>query len=269
MIDLENAKLVFKKYVSNYNPQNPRIALKIAHTYRVVEVAKQLATSLYNTQNKELKCYAFSNEENIKLAELIGLLHDIGRFEQLKRYDSFIDRQTIDHAKLGIDILTENENKLLNEFCPDEKFHLTIITAISNHNKYKIEELNDENMLTQCKIIRDSDKIDILNLCRYETFETLYKQKDITNEAISDTIFNDFINNVQTNRKEIKTDMDDWILGIGMIFDIYYQESFKILKEKNYIKELFQRVTNNTNREKIEQLEEIADNYITRKCERI
>ena len=40
--------------------------------------------------------------------EKAGLLHDIGRFEQLKRYQSFIDSQTIDHANLGVTILFDD-----------------------------------------------------------------------------------------------------------------------------------------------------------------
>ena len=36
---------------------------------------------------------------------LIGLLHDIGRFEQVKVYDTFSDIDSIDHADYGVEIL--------------------------------------------------------------------------------------------------------------------------------------------------------------------
>ena len=36
---------------------------------------------------------------------LTGLLHDVGRFEQLRRYGTFIDAQSIDHAEFGADRL--------------------------------------------------------------------------------------------------------------------------------------------------------------------
>ena len=38
------------------------------------------------------------------LAYLIALLHDIGRFEQIKRFNSFDDRN-VDHATLGVQVL--------------------------------------------------------------------------------------------------------------------------------------------------------------------
>ena len=122
MIDIEKAKEVFKNYVKNYDKSNPRIALKIAHTYRVSEFAKIISTDL-----------KLSNED-IVLAELIGILHDIGRFEQVKRYDTFKDRISVDHAKLGVEIL--KENNFIYKFCDEEKYHNIILKAIENHNKY-------------------------------------------------------------------------------------------------------------------------------------
>ena len=75
MIDILKAKKEFAEYVKNYDIKNDKIRLKVEHIERVSQVAKKLATKL------ELE------DEDIKLAELIGLLHDIGRFEQLKRYN--------------------------------------------------------------------------------------------------------------------------------------------------------------------------------------
>lgn len=48
------------------------------------------------------------NEEDIYLAEIIGLLHDFGRFEQLRKYHSYNDATTIDHADYSIEQLFTN-----------------------------------------------------------------------------------------------------------------------------------------------------------------
>ena len=95
MVDVNNAKRVFKEYVSNYNLQDGKIALKVAHILRVSELSKKIATSLN------------LSEEDIKLAELIGLLHDIGRFEQVRKYNTFIDKISINHGEYGVKILFE------------------------------------------------------------------------------------------------------------------------------------------------------------------
>ena len=247
MINIEKAKEVFKKYVEKYDATNPRIALKIAHTYRVTEASKKIA--------EELKL----SEEQINLAELIGLLHDIGRFEQLKRYDTFNDRESINHAEFGASLL--EENNFLKEFCEDEKYHSVILKAIRNHNKFKIDnDLEGEDLL-QSKIIRDADKIDILNLMTFEKFETLFKKDEIINEKISEQVLKDFYNAKQTDRKNVQTDMDNWVLDIGLIFDINFIPSFKILKEKDYINKMIDR----TKTEEMENVRKFANSYIEEK----
>lgn len=90
MIDINKAKQFYKEYISQYNPEDPRIALKIVHIYRTAEESKRLAEKLN-----------LSKEDNL-LAELIGLLHDIGRFEQVKIYNTFLDKISVNHAEYGV-----------------------------------------------------------------------------------------------------------------------------------------------------------------------
>ena len=42
---------------------------------------------------------------DVELAWLSGMLHDVGRFEQIKRYNTFSDADSVDHAKFGADLL--------------------------------------------------------------------------------------------------------------------------------------------------------------------
>jgi len=48
------------------------------------------------------------------LAEVIGLLHDVGRFEQYVKYHTFKDHRSEDHAKLGLSVL-EREQTFLGQ----------------------------------------------------------------------------------------------------------------------------------------------------------
>lgn len=256
MINTENAKKIYKEYANNYDISNHRIALKIAHTYRVSELSKKIATNIGE------------NEENIEIATLIGLLHDIGRLEQLKRYDSFNDKKTINHSELGITILTENNNELLKRFCPNEQYYPMIIKAIRNHSKYEIDSDITGEELTQCRIIRDADKLDILNLFRYEKFETIYKVSDIKDSKISDKLYNEALKKrtIQGNGLIILTPMDKWIYALCFIFDINYKISFNILKEKNNVNILIDRVENEKNEEKLEKLRKILNQYVEERC---
>ena len=247
MLDNLKARQLLKKYIEKYDFSNPRIKLKAAHIYRVADVAKQIATELN------------LSKEQIDLAELIGLLHDIGRFEQLRIYDTFKDRESVNHAEMGVKVL--KENNFIQEFCNDEKYYDIIYTAILNHNKYKIQDGLDDETLLQSKIIRDADKIDILNLLVFETFETLYKKKEIIDEPITEKVLNAMLEGKQVERKDQKTSMDDWASNIGYIYDINFKPSFIILKEKDYVNKIIDR----TKTPEMEKIRTYVNKYIDEK----
>ena len=89
------AQQEFESYLNGYDRENDRIKLKIIHTYGVVKQAEELAGRMH------------LSAEDTDLARLIALLHDIGRFEQLKRYDSF-EPGTMDHAAYGVKAVSNN-----------------------------------------------------------------------------------------------------------------------------------------------------------------
>lgn len=60
------------------------------------------------------------SQEDIELAELIGLLHDIGRFEQVRLYHTFVDKDSINHGEYGAKILFEDG--LIRKFINDDRF---------------------------------------------------------------------------------------------------------------------------------------------------
>jgi len=46
-------------------------------------------------------------EEDLGLAELVALFHDVGRFSQYAKYGTFADNKSEDHAALGTKVLRE------------------------------------------------------------------------------------------------------------------------------------------------------------------
>ena len=130
MIDNLKARQALKNYIEKYDFSNSRIKLKAAHIYRVADVAKQIATELKLSQ------------EQVELAELIGLLHDIGRFEQLRIYDTFKDRESVNHAEMGVKVLKEND--FIKEFWNDEKYYdINIFTPSPSYYPVECALLNE------------------------------------------------------------------------------------------------------------------------------
>ena len=92
MIDRKKVLDEFAAYTNEYDAANPKIKLKIDHTYRVASLCERIARSI------DL------SDEDVDLAWCSGMLHDIGRFEQLRRYNTFVDSKSIDHARFGIEL---------------------------------------------------------------------------------------------------------------------------------------------------------------------
>ena len=86
MVDINNAQKFFLEYVQNYDLNNENIKRKEQHSLRVMAISKKIA--------EELKL----SEKEIKLATLIGLLHDIGRFEQYTKWKTFSDKISTNHG---------------------------------------------------------------------------------------------------------------------------------------------------------------------------
>ncbi len=250
MIDLDKAKKEFEKYVKPYDIQNAKISRKIAHSYRVVDVSEQIAKSLNLT------------EEDIELAKLIGLLHDIGRFEQIRIYDTFSDKDSIDHANLGVKILFEDG--LIRNFIEENKYDEIIYKAIKNHNKYAIEEGLNERELLHAKIIRDADKTDIYEIYINDLAKNVYvayNYDNISKEKISDKILETVKAHKLVNRYDIKNEADKYVSSLAFVFDFYFKKGLEIVKERQYITKLINRVKTKDNEAEMNLIEENIQEY--------
>ena len=195
----------FLRYVNNYDINDDMIKRKYEHSLKVSKINEKYARLLN------------FNEHDIYLAKIIGLLHDFGRFEQVKVYHSFNDLKTIDHADYSVKILFDEG--YINNFNVKEEDKEIIKFAIKNHNKRVIEETDNEDFLKQAKLIRDSDKIDI-----YRVLTNCNKEQ--TGE-IKEEVLKAFYNKEQIDRKYVETNNENIILNFAFIFDLNYDCAIK------------------------------------------
>ena len=252
-IDITKAKKAFKEYVKNYDPEDKKIMLKIKHIERVANLSKKMAEELN------------LSEEDTQLAELIGLLHDIGRFEQIRLYHTFVDRKSVNHGELGAKILFEDG--LIRNFIETNEFDEIIKKAIINHNRGRIEEGLTERELLHAKLVRDSDKTDIFYILITGEEKTIWETDNMNNETITEEIFREFIEDKHIEYKNIKTSGDTLIAHFAYIYDLYFKPALTIFKENNYIERLYQRFnfTNKDTAEKISIVKEKAKQSIEEK----
>ncbi|WP_337808867.1 HD domain-containing protein [Gemmiger sp.] len=116
-IDRARAQKAFADYAAHYNADDPKVKLKIDHTYRVAALCDCIAKSLTLPP------------EDADLAWLSGMLHDVGRFEQLRRYNTFIDAQSINHAALSASVLFDEGH--IRDYIDDAAEDALLRTAVA------------------------------------------------------------------------------------------------------------------------------------------
>ena len=252
MIDLEKCKKEFLKYTEKFNFEKEGIKRKQLHSLRVMEESKKVA--------KALKL----NKEEIELAELIGLLHDIGRFEQYNRENEQCNEMLLDHANLGVEVLVKDD--YMKKYIDDKHYIPIILKAIKNHNKLKIEDDLNEEELLYAKIIRDADKLDIF----YEGVEIYWNTKkekeNIENSKISSKIEEQLKNEKQVKKlgNERNDTVDSLLMLLSYIYDINFRETLEIIDKENYVNKILNRFDfkDEKTKEQIEELKEILLKFI-------
>lgn len=252
MIDLIKAEAFFKEYVSNFRVADKKVEVKIKHTYGVMNIAKYIAEGL------DL------SEEDVLLAQLIGLLHDIGRFEQAVKFNDFDDYNNMDHAEYGAKILFEDG--LIKNFIEDRQFDEIIEKAIRNHNKFAIEDGLSDRALLHAKIIRDADKTDNFQIKQVQDFLSLFKSTEeaVSAELITDGVWNEFLQGKTIVSSHRITNMDKWLSYIAWIYDYNFDVSLKYLKDNNCIDKVIDRLDykEKDTKEKMEYVRKVTKKYI-------
>lgn len=257
-INREHIKKTFQEYTDRYDSANPKIKLKIDHTYRVANLCEQIAQSL------ELSA------AEVDLAWLSGMLHDVGRFEQLHRYNTFSDAQSIDHARFAVELLYDegliadyvpeisttelvadartwrsmggaNESPTAqSEDMPLSDILQTLRIAIGEHSAYRIQKGLDERTRMFCQILRDADKVDIFRVICDTPMEEVYgfQTKDILRSAITPEVMQAFYEHHAVLRKLKKCPADYIVAHGSLTFELVYPESLRIAKEQGYLKQM-------------------------------
>ncbi len=221
-MDMNNAIKEFNNYTDDYDKKYMEISLKYNHSFEVMKLMNELASRL------DL------SDEEIELAKLIGLLHDIGRFEQFRKDGVLADTKS-DHADESCKYLfTENH---IRDFITDDKYDLVIEKAIRYHNKFETPSNYSKQENLFIKLIKDADKIDIYKQVAVN-FDWEFKAEDATNAVLEN-----FKNKKLLDRKFLKTKTDRTIFYLSFLYDINFEESFDILDETDNL-HLFISVVN-------------------------
>jgi hypothetical protein len=204
---------------------NRNIALKEKHTRLVCENMNFLTKGLA------------LDDSDRWTAQAIALLHDLGRFEQYRRYSTFRDDISINHAALGVKIL--KDGNVLEMVHEEER--RTICLAISLHNVFRPPDSLSGRDLLFTQLIRDADKLDI-----WRVFAEYYVMPETERASAVGLGFPDLpdsspdvLRSLQqremVNLSLLKSLNDFKLLQLSWVFDLNFPASFRLMLERGYI----------------------------------
>ena len=233
---------IFREYVSGYNPDNIMIRQKIDHSYRVAGFSRQIAGSIG------------LSEPDINTAWLIGILHDIGRFEQVRQFGTFKDSDSVDHADLGANILFKDG--IIRDFFAavigrdEEKYEAARIieTAVRFHNKLSIPDSLDKKETIFCKIVRDADKTDIFRVLTEipEEEREIGFKTDTKEQGANENIMRCVYEHRCVPREYPVSMFDVHMAHCCMAFDLNYRKTVELVRNQGYIDVLLNMENENT-----------------------
>lgn len=230
---VQNAKDFFEEYTTsfdNFNQEQQKNAeIKKNHSYRVADNCRWLAI-------REKK-YSF----DLEIAYTIGLLHDIGRFQQLADYKTFDDSKSVDHAEFGINLLKDN---VIFDALDDEMKNV-VFHAIQYHNKFELPKKLSQLEMLYAKLLRDADKMDILRVIT-EYYSNQKKQPNHTltwelpkGSVVSKKVAKTVLAGNQVLKDDLETDIDVKILQLSWIFDLNLRSAFEFVLENRFLEKIY------------------------------
>lgn len=230
--EFHNLKSWFYGYVKNFYSDNPEcqaaVIFKEKHTARVCRNILNIGEHL------KLK------EGDLNLAQAVALFHDIGRFRQYKVYGTFNDRRSESHALIGVREL--KGTGVLEGQDPEESNLIKL--AVGYHSSFDLPEDLSGRVLLFTRMIRDADKLDIL-----DTFTGYYTRTDrqpdtVLESGLPDTpgysrvLAQNLLRRERCSYHEVKNFNDRKLLLLSWVYDINFGYTLSEISKKGYIEKI-------------------------------
>jgi hypothetical protein len=223
---LQELEIWFNEYCRSFDldDEEARLnyALKELHTRKVMDNILLLAES------------AGLSDDRLELAGVVGLLHDVGRFEQYKRYRTFYDSKSENHAALGLKVIRENR---LLEWLTNEETD-TILQSVGLHNVFQVPASISGEQRLYLNLIRDADKLDIWRVFVHQFTLPEHEQASAATLGFPDLpecsteVVECMGRREMVNLSLLQTVNDFKLLQISWVFDLHFPLSFKLAMER-------------------------------------
>ncbi len=230
----------FKRWFTEYSGRflgddeyvNANLRLKQEHTARTCSEIVHLAQELALDDNE------------VRIAELTALFHDVGRFPQFAQYRTYNDLRSIDHGQKGVEVL--RAERVLDSLPADER--QWVQTAVGLHNRKSLPSTLKGRALLFTKLVRDADKVDIFRVvmeyyrCRRDnpqspcTWEIEIELPDTPqyNPEVLEAVMNE----EAVDWAKLRTLTDARLCQLGWVYDLNFTSSLRRIDECGYLTDL-------------------------------
>ena len=231
---LKKFRVWFDDYVASFygNDEfiNANLKLKEEHSRRVCKEMLYLAQELDLAGNQK------------RIADVIAILHDVGRFEQFVKYRTYNDSRSVNHCLLGVGVL--RREKVLEQV--DRKSRELIEKAIEYHGLIELPADLEEECLLFSKLIRDADKLDVF----YVVTEYYKQYRDNPEEFMLELEFPDepgysaeIVEGILCGRLidygKLRTINDMKLCQLGWVYDVNFTATLKRIKQRRFLEKIF------------------------------
>ena len=208
---------------------NANIRLKDRHSRRVCDEMAHLADALGLSDNQKA------------IAEAIGLLHDVGRFEQFKKFKTYNDVRSVNHCLLGLEILQYSD--ILGDLDAAER--RIIECAVEYHGLKELPGDLSEQTLLFARMIRDADKLDVLHIVA--KYQMLYEQDPdkfvleielVDEPRCSPEVVEAILSGQLIDYAKLRTLNDMRLMQLGWVYDVNFPETLKRIANRKFVDKL-------------------------------
>ena len=230
---LDKLREWFDNYVAGFYGDdvyvNANLKLKEDHSRRTCDEMRYLVEELSLSDNQK------------RIAELIALFHDIGRFRQFVKYRTYNDSRSVDHCLLSLEVL--REAKVLDEIEKEEK--QLIEKAIEYHGQKRLPGGLDGECLLFSQLIRDADKLDVFYVVT-ESCKQYRKNPDEFNLEVefadvprySKQILEDILRGRLVDYSRLRTLNDMKLLQLGWVYDVNFTATLKRIRQRRFLEQI-------------------------------
>jgi hypothetical protein len=204
------------------------VQLKRDHTWRVLELARRISRE------------AEPVPELRELAHLAALFHDVGRFPQYARYQTFQDQISVNHAYQGV--LTLKLHRVLEEV-PAAARRL-VLGTVALHNRRCLPRGLSGELKSLTQIVRDADKLDIFAIMLAH-FSPGTPHNNVVNlelkphpDNYTPEILAQLRRRQMVNYHKMVWVNDFKLMLCSWVYDLNYRKSRKVFRERGYLEEL-------------------------------